>query len=129
MAGSNAANRSGGGGGLGAGQTATAPAPASDFGSYENATLFKWSDGVSDMTFAPIHADASSAGPSTTKESKIRKNLFGPSYFEPSQSQQQATPATTSGLAMAVAYDEPHSTAEHAFGHMQESEYIHFAAH
>lgn len=114
MAGSNASNRSDGG--LGA----IAPVTTSDIGNYENATLFKWSDGVSDMSFAPIQADTSNAGPSMKKESKIRKNLFGPSYFEPNQSQ-QAMAANTSGLAMAVSHDEPHSTTEYAFGHTQES--------
>lgn len=120
MARSNVSNH--GGGGIGG--TNTAAAMTSDIGNYENATLFKWSDGVSESTFAPIQSEPHT-GPQSEQESKIRKNLFGNSYFDPYQSH-EVMAANNSGLDMMATRDEPHST-EYPFGHMQKSESEFFA--
>lgn len=113
MARTNTSNR----GASNVGTTTTTSATASDIGNYENATLFKWSDGASEMSFAPIQAEPCT-GPPPKQENKIRRNLFGNSYFDPYQSH-QVMADNNCGLDMATP-DEPHST-EHSFGHMQTS--------
>lgn len=100
---------------------ATLAATTSDIGNYESATLFKWSDSVSEASFAPIQSEMHT-GPPSKQESKIRKNLFGNSYFDPYQSHQGVMAANNSGLGMVATRDEPHST-EYSFGHMQNSEW------
>lgn len=117
MARSNATNRDVGMGGT---NTATIRAgTTSDIGNFENTTLFKWSGGVNESSFAPIQSE-SFTGPPSKQESKIRKNLFGNSYFDPYQSHQGVMAANNSGLSMMASNNEPHTT-EYAFGHMQKS--------
>lgn len=63
-----------------------------DIGTYENSNFSKWSDCSFETPFVPMHREvsATNANPLKTKnDEKIRKNLFGNSYFSDANSSLQ----------------------------------------
>lgn len=86
-----------------------------DIGNYENASFSKWSD-TELPSFGSNPADAMS--PQKKQDEKIRKNLFGNSYFCNYQSSQTMS-NSTSGQTMALTENTP----EYPFGQAQKGNF------
>lgn len=79
-----------------------------DIGNYENSNFSKWSD--TELPVIPVQNDVDTSPPKQNEE-KIRKNLFGNSYFYNYQSSQ--TMNNTSGQTLTQAEQK---NAEYSFG-------------
>lgn len=73
-------------------KSSTGAASNFDIGNYESSSFSKWSD--SENPFLPIQQQDTCMSPQKQNEEKIRKNLFGNSYFSNYQSSQTMTNAT-----------------------------------
>lgn len=91
-----------------------------DIGNYENSSFSKWSDYSFETPFVPVQRDVS-VDPQTKRNEKIRKNLFGNSYFNDGLSSAQMMTKTKSGSAMA---QNELDVAEYTFGQMQNSKFL-----
>lgn len=123
----------GGVGGAGSNNNATTVASAVstnfDIGNYETASFSKWSD--TELPILPIQSDDvvdhSPLNSMNENEKKIRKNLFGNSYFYNYQLSQRATGnnSTNDGLTLAATSAENSNsicTAEYPFGRAKNGE-------
>lgn len=72
-------------------KSSTGAASNFDIGNYESSSFSKWSD--TEIPFLPIQQDTCMS-PQKQNEEKIRKNLFGNSYFSNYQSSQSMNNAT-----------------------------------
>lgn len=86
-----------------------------DIGNYENSSFSKWSD--TELPVLPTAQPDAESSPSKKNEEKIRKNLFGNSYFYNYQSSQAMN--NSSGQTTAPADT---TTAEYSFGQAQNGE-------
>lgn len=87
-----------------------------DIDNYENSNFSKWSDCSFETPFVPIQRDVS-VGPQKKQEDKIRRNLFGNSYFNDQSSSSQMMKS-----GPVKAQNEPNG-AERIFGQTQNSMY------
>lgn len=90
-----------------------------DIGNSETSNFSKWSDGSFETPFVPIQKEVS-VGPLMKQENKIRKNLFGNTYFNEYSSSSQMMDNTNSGSAIA---QNELSLAECSFGQKQTGEF------
>lgn len=87
-----------------------------DIGNSETSNFSKWSDGSFEMPFVPIRKEVS-VDPQKKQDNKIRRNLFGKSYFnECSSSAPMMDNINSSGSAIA---QNELSLAECSFGQKQ----------
>lgn len=85
-----------------------------DIGNSETSNFSKWSDGSFDLPFVPIQKEVS-VGPHKKQDDKIRRNLFGNSYFNDYSSSSQMM---DNNGGSAIAQNEL-SLAECSFGQKQ----------